>query len=563
MEAADFRAVLLASELMPDLSGSGNAGTPTNMEDGDFTTDVPGGRGFSWYSMTLDGVNEYVTLGDAAELKFAHTDEFSVLFWAKWTSVTGIIISKTLNSGTFRGWYVACGAGGALQFQLRNDNGTLNRIQVTTVALGVNDGAWHQVGFTWDGTGSTVAANLKMYVDGVELTGGQFTVDDDNLSATIDTTAPFVLGSREGLANFWAGQMDDAAIYDKALTLGEVQAIYNSGVPVDNRTLSTVGNLVGYWGCGDAGPGGVLRQVMVFDGVTEYLDMGAVHAFVTTDPRSIEFWIKTTTSSSDHLVNNEGTFNRGWSIYVRGSSTGVLVWEMINLFPGTVIYVGGTAAVNDGNWYHCVVTWDGNATPGAAGTRIYVNAVEGHAVETDTLGTASTTSDGTFQVGSRSVTPQYFDGMLAGVNVYDRVLTQAEVTERFNNGIPVDSTLLDAYTDLVGYWSGEAGNTGAMTNMVSGDIEADVPQTLYGGLAWDSPPFASSLELGEIVPGTTWKMTAGAPGGPTHYFQMRAEQDPGPGFEHWTSVGAPDFAGTGAGGPILPGTAIVTTTWSA
>lgn len=50
--------------------------------------------------------------------------------------------------------------------------------------------------------------------------------------------------------------------------------------------------------------------------------------------------------------------------------------------------------------------------------------------------------------------------------------------------------------------------------------------------------------------------------GTTFFFKMRAEKDPGPGYEVWIATETPDFAGSGAGGPIITGTAVVVSEWS-
>ena len=50
-------------------------------------------------------------------------------------------------------------------------------------------------------------------------------------------------------------------------------------------------------------------------------------------------------------------------------------------------------------------------------------------------------------------------------------------------------------------------------------------------------------------------------GAPVISFKMRAEKDPGPGYEVWVVTGSPDFLGTSAGGPIIVGTAVVVSEW--
>lgn len=78
-------------------------------------------------------------------------------------------------------------------------------------------------------------------------------------------------------------------------------------------------------------------------------------------------------------------------------------------------------------------------------------------------------------------------------------------------------------------------------------------------------PAFSAPHLGFLRDGTTSLMSGGRPvgGGPTLNFKMRALQDPGPGYETWVVTGSPDFAGTSAGGPIQPGSAVIADQWEA
>jgi hypothetical protein len=228
-----------------DLSLSGNDGTATNMEAGDITGDTPGGA--SSYSMTFDGVNEYVEVGDVTSLKFVHTDPFSFSVWAKWTSLhTGALVAKMTAAGTFRGYQLSVNAGSGQIFLLLRNTITTNYLQVNTNTGGWNDGSWHHIVATYDG--STNASGCTIYIDGAAQT---LTTTSDTLSATIDETVAFRAGARDSATSQFNGQLDDVAVYDKELLLAEVQAIYNSGVPADNLTLSTVSNLVGYWTMGD------------------------------------------------------------------------------------------------------------------------------------------------------------------------------------------------------------------------------------------------------------------------------------------------------------------------
>ena len=236
---------ILAAGVMKDRSSNSNDGTPVNMEDADFTTDTPGG--VSGRSTTMDGVDEYVAIGNVAALDFERTDPFSFSYWIKSSlSTNAYVFSKQSNDAAAQGYGATLLTDGSMEFILRNDNGTSNKIQVDT-AGGYNDGVWHHV--VWTYSGGSLAANITCYVDGSTV---GLTPTVDNLSATIQTSAAFVFGANKaGAASWYDGQLDDFAAYDKELSSDEVTALYNSGAPTDSTLLDTEPDLVGYWGMGE------------------------------------------------------------------------------------------------------------------------------------------------------------------------------------------------------------------------------------------------------------------------------------------------------------------------
>lgn len=238
---------ILASGSVLDRSVSGNDGTPTNMEDADFNTDVPGG--ISGYSSLFDGVNESVIMGNI--LGFEFDDSFSGSCWFKTTATGGYLFSKVANFPTLRGWGIAMVASGGLGVFIQSDVSfpivNPNRLQVDT-NNSFNDGAWHHVCFTYDGSSS--AAGVTIYVDGVLQA---VTVIFDSLSGTIVSATNFSIAARTGGAGaFFAGRIDEVSVFDKELTSADVSLLYNSGAPSDITLIGTLyPNLVGYWGMGE------------------------------------------------------------------------------------------------------------------------------------------------------------------------------------------------------------------------------------------------------------------------------------------------------------------------
>jgi hypothetical protein len=205
---------------------------------------VSPGSGVSNVSMAFGGTDEYIDVGNVAELSFAHDDAFSISIWFKADNANGILISKmNLITG---GYLLSPLSGGDFEFRLVG--GVSNQVRVITTAGGFLDGAWHHMVATWDGTTTQDASNAFIYIDGVNQT---LSTTDDNLTLTLVNVASFNIGSRNNGDFPWEGSIDDAAVYNKALTSGEVATIYNGGSPPDLTSVGPTANLVGYWLMGD------------------------------------------------------------------------------------------------------------------------------------------------------------------------------------------------------------------------------------------------------------------------------------------------------------------------
>ena len=96
--------------------------------------------------------------------------------------------------------------------------------------------------------------------------------------------------------------------------------------------------------------------------------------------------------------------------------------------------------ISTNTWYHASLTYDGTTA---------IAYLNGEVVGTDTVasGALDTTSQ-PFQIGRRG-TVQYFDGSIDEVRVYNRALTQAEITALYNSGDGTESiSVIDAVENM-------------------------------------------------------------------------------------------------------------------
>ena len=433
--------------IITDLSASGNNATAINMDGFDIVVDTPGG--ISTHSLVFDGVNDYLNVGDVAELRFNSSDEFSISVWVKQTGGSSAIISKSeTNGGGFRGWDLRAGDEPIFRVQ-EQSAANADQLEITCSGAFLDDGEWHHV-VVAKPTGITTGSNILFYADGVQM---MTEVNVNTLVTEIEPNgAPVTIGRFEPTSpSYWGGNIDDVALYDKQLTLAEVRTIYNAGVtPFSINSMS-------------------------FDGMDQFIDMGTGSAldFERTDSFSFSCWFRTiSTTSAQFFCKQEdaslvppfgpsgGSF-RGYGYSFNGS-TGFMSLFLSNQAANRLI-VTGTTDIRDGAWHHVAMTYDGSSS--ASGGIIYLdNVVESVTTPSDTLSmTIATTLSA--EIGARALgSESFFDGNIDDVAMYDKELSAGEVTTIYNSGMPGDLRLGGQPSNLVGYWRLGDGITSPFSN---------------------------------------------------------------------------------------------------
>ena len=164
-------------------------------------------------AIELDG-STYVEVPNQATYDFDSGDPFSIALWFKGSSGTsGTLVAKMENAAPFRG-YDVYNADGTILFQLLNDANTPVKWAEISSSINVNDGSWHHIVATYDGS-SSAETGMQLYIDGVR--DDARTVTQDSLAGTISQTDPVTVGSRVNGAVPVTGQLDDLRIYGTVL----------------------------------------------------------------------------------------------------------------------------------------------------------------------------------------------------------------------------------------------------------------------------------------------------------------------------------------------------------
>lgn len=478
---------------------------------------------YSERSLDFDGSNDWVDMGNTPELDFEHTDPFSTSCWFKNVGMTGTVavMGKRVGTSTGRGYVVLVNTAGVVNWVLRSGSGNL--VHVASVGVNVNDGNWHHICCTYDG--SVDASGATVYVDGEETT----TIIANTLTTTLSNSASFALGSQGGAILFEPIRVDEAAVYDKELTPSEVTTIYNGGLPDDLTVVGPTGNLVGYWPVdGDTFPtvtdqsvnsnDGTMtnmaaddivvdaprpREVFysyLFGGVNEYITMGNIAAvsFERTDAFSASVWIKT--HSNGYILAKQassGSFT-GWGMNTTNDKLRFRIFGSI----GQTLDVRTVDTYRYDEWVHFAVMYDGSSN--ASGVTFVINgSVASFDIISNDLASSSLTT-APFTIGCRNTNDSFIRGAICEASVWDRELTLSEVQALYNSGRPKDARTLGISSNLVGYWPlsdrdsfptvpdlSSSGNDGTATNMEASDIKLDAP-----GIDFNLPSVSSrSIEF--------------------------------------------------------------------
>jgi len=147
-------------------------------------------------ALQFDGVNDRVTtefVRDPSE------GPFSVFAWVKGGAPGQVILSQVGGVN----WLMAADPGGVLATELRESG---RKAKPLASQAAITDGAWHRVGFVWDGT------NRILYVDDAEVTRDR----QASLAASAGNLS-IGAGSTMTATSFWSGLIDDVRIYDRAV----------------------------------------------------------------------------------------------------------------------------------------------------------------------------------------------------------------------------------------------------------------------------------------------------------------------------------------------------------
>lgn len=421
-----------------DISGHLHHGITFNTT---FTTDRFGNKNGAFY---FNGQSSYISVEDQADLRLNNTD-FTLTAWVKLdqynSSYNSNILAKRNNDPN--GGYVYAVRGyagntlGVLHFGPGGDDINAYGSKVVTT----ND--WHMVTCVY----SLAQKKISMYVDGAldNTTVGV-------LPANAPAAAKLYIG-RDEISSptngyFFKGAMDDIRIYGKALTVAEIQELYNP------NTLSN--GLIAYWpldslrGALDLSGNnhngtisntayttdsrGKFNGAFYFNGINSFITVNdSADLRLTNTNFTLNAWVKLDSYNSSFgssiLTKRNNDPNGGYVYAVRGYTGNTL--GLLHFGPGgDDINAFSTKVVTTGSWHMLTSTYD------VAQQKItmYIDGV----LDKTTTGVlpANAPAAAKLYIGRDEIsspTNGYFvKGGMEEIRIYGRILSATEIQQLLN-----------------------------------------------------------------------------------------------------------------------------------
>ncbi|MFH1641356.1 MAG: LamG-like jellyroll fold domain-containing protein, partial [Nanoarchaeota archaeon] len=266
-------------------------------------------------------------------------------------------------------------------------NNTMQTQQYFDVNISIKEALLEEVIYNWNGT------NYTLYNDSLVLM-----MNFDNVSALGEGTSDNITV--------------DLSRY------GNNGTIYNMTEVGGNYTAGRYGN------------------GLSFDGVDDYVVVAdeSDYDFEITDDFLLSAWIKASTSNSMDagiIAKYNTSSNIGLYTYIDYiGETYKLYLSLWNAADNRIIVRADDTTLNDNNWHHIAIFYDGNSD--ASGVQIYIDGVnETIAIVQDTL-TNSILNNEYFTIGGRGTsgsgaTRQYFNGTIDEVRIWNRTLSASEI----------------------------------------------------------------------------------------------------------------------------------------
>ena len=433
-------------------------------------------------SLSLDGVDDYVEIGNNEAFNFGTNDDFTIETWVKadlnqldLDNVDNDIIEKWDDNGGGYPFVIRYLRNTGQILVARWDGSTSASTRSTTA---INDGNFHHIAFVKQGE------TLRLYIDG-KLEDTQ--TDTTNLN-TKNNSSIYVgrRGQSQPWDNYFRGEVDEFRIWNTARTQAEIQ---------DNASNQLTGNeagLVANYTFDDGtardltgnhhgtAHGFVLKQsspVLSLDGVDDYVSISNESNFDFTDGITVESWIKIDRFTKDwEAIVTKG--DSSWRLH-RASNSDTVNFAIGSGQTPFFASVSGTTKVDDGSWHHVVGVYQKGTSGNNGVLSIYIDGVlEGTTNVDSDLPLPNNNYE--VRIGENAqVTGRHFGGEIDDVRIWNTARTEAQIQNNIN------TQLTGNEAGLVANYTFDDGSATDLTGNHNGTMKGFIERTPSPALLFD------------------------------------------------------------------------------
>lgn len=477
--------------------GEGNALDTQGGNDGFAIGGVTYAGGKVGLAANLNGVDQFVELANTPDLN--PSGSFTIEAWIlPATDQVSAIFAKWGDEGDYsnqRSYVLNLHPGRKLQFAISDEarqlDGDFHSFGSDDDAITVGD--WNHVAGVYD----QVTGARRLYVNGVKVAeriDPPITVLNGLAKASIGGH----LRSSTAAQFFFAGLIDEVALYHRALTEPEIQAIYNAdaagkcteSIPAcapqpsgavswwrgEGNAADSVGDVSGIVHGGVSYVPGMVGQAFSFDGQTGYVELPGVFGGGTE--YTVEAWVRSAedTGGFQAIVSSTATEE---FLHFQLSDAGN---SAVYCFPPGPVYFNALSPAPYGVWRHVALSIR------SGDSRLYV---DGQLIEQQSTTFDHILPTDSLRIGCGFNGGRFFKGEIDELSIFNRALTETEIQAIYNAGAAgkcTESTppCAPAPSDLVGWWPGEG-------NVL--DAQGDNDGILVGGVTYAAGKVGQAFQL--------------------------------------------------------------------
>ncbi len=389
-------------------------------------------------AVQFDGTDDHIVMDSG--LGLTNTNSLTVEAWVK-TSSTGNyrdVFSSSVSTDAAYSLQLRMNTSGQLEFGMHDDVNIWTSIATTNT---INDGKWHHVAVTKNGTSTT------LYIDGVSSATGTI---DRTFTPTNSYIGVNKIGGF-GLEYFWNGQIDEVRVWSVARTQSEIQTNMNAELDGNELGLSAYYKLneaTGITANDSTTPtyNGTLtnsptwidltQKRLSFNGTSDNI---SVANNAVTSEVTLSAWVKPAAQTDwrEIFMSSDGSDHVRYALRTAEN-------QAIATFGNGTSHVdcGSDVNLSTTNWQNVVGTYsDLNNN-----IKIYIDGVLKKTCDASSIGNISV-SGATTHIGRDSNLGRFFTGNIAEVSIFDQELNATEVLALSQN-----MKLRGNESGLVGYW---------------------------------------------------------------------------------------------------------------